>query len=341
MKTSKLLILTTLLALACTLTAHAAADSTAVNLMPQLSGMARVRFTQSTTTGQGHFQVPNARLSLKGNITPWAGYFFNLGLCEYGKVKILDVYAHIAPAANLTLTAGQFRIPFGTEPFRLPAQYIFTNRSFIGKYIANVRSVGAKATYSIPSTPLKAEAGMFNPMEMADHTSYTKTWAWSTRLMIPQRNGWFGQTGFMSILPGNVRLNLASVSAGYQQPGLTVEAEYMRQQYAHGAFHGVNAMNLYGQWRRNITAGIFNRLSLQGRFDAATAHSSGLPDANGKLIANQPSQQRATLGATLSHIAGKRQCHLRCDYEKYFFGHGGRPGGNQADRLCLELAISF
>ena len=143
--------------------------------IPTFHGAIRPRWEIDTRTGDQRFQVRNARFSIEGKVMPQIGYFVQLDLCDQGKIKILDAYGKFDLVKGLTLQAGQFRMPFGVEPFRAPANYYFANRSFMAKQVMNYRAVGAKLSYTLPKTPLTLEAGAFNPANMADHNVWSKT----------------------------------------------------------------------------------------------------------------------------------------------------------------------
>jgi len=314
-------------------------DSVKFSYMPEIHGVARVRWEQSTVTSESHFQIPNARISIGGKVAPTVRYYFNFGY-EYGSVKVLDAYAAVDVARGVALQAGQFRMPFGMDSFRGPATYIFNNRSFMGKYVANVRAVGFKAGYTMPVAPLVVEAGVFNPTVNTDQVSWVKTYAYAAKAVY--RPGNFKMSaGFMSLKPEDVRINLVDASLGWSNSCLEVEAEYMRKHYTHAAARPVNAYNMYASWALPVKAGVFNRWSVQGRFDAMTAHWDGKNADDGTPTEVMPTRSRATIGSTLSYVYRKVHADVRINYEKYFYGSGGRPQGDQADRLSLELVVAF
>ena len=91
--------------------------------MPTFHGAIRPRWEINTATGDQRFQVRNARFSIEGKVMPQIGYFVQLDLCDQGKIKILDAYGKFNIVKGLTLQAGQFRMPFGVETVRSPANY--------------------------------------------------------------------------------------------------------------------------------------------------------------------------------------------------------------------------
>ena len=118
-----------------------------VDYRPNVHGTIRSRFEVATESGDYRFQVRNARVSIDGMVAPSINYYINTDFCDRGKIKILDVWARMRIMQGLSIQAGQFRMPFGVDPFRGPNSYYFANRSFIGKDVCNVRAVGAKLSY--------------------------------------------------------------------------------------------------------------------------------------------------------------------------------------------------
>lgn len=80
----------------------------------QLSGYSQIRYQvfQESSRKDG-FDVRRARLDLRGNVSPRFNYRLQADLA--GSLKILDAYAEIKIAHFLSITIGQFRIPFSLE----------------------------------------------------------------------------------------------------------------------------------------------------------------------------------------------------------------------------------
>ena len=92
-------------------------------------------------------------LSLGGDIGPSVKYFVQTDLCDQGQNKDTRRVEPHSSRPGLYIQAGQFRMPFGVETFMAPSNYVFSNRSFIGKQMCNYRAVGAKRP--IPSPRLR------------------------------------------------------------------------------------------------------------------------------------------------------------------------------------------
>jgi phosphate-selective porin OprO/OprP len=80
----------------------------------QLSGYSQVRFQSMQEKGKKDgFDIRRARLDLKGSLTPYFSYRVQAELAD--KPKLIDGYGEIKITDYLTITAGQFRIPFSLE----------------------------------------------------------------------------------------------------------------------------------------------------------------------------------------------------------------------------------
>lgn len=318
------------------------ADSTEkVNYIPQIHGVARARFEYSTEHGDYRFQVRNARLNVGGKVASWADYYMQADFCDRGKIKMLDAWARIWVTKEIGFQAGQFRMPFGVDPFRAPATYIFANRSFVGKQMCNVRAVGFKAIWQPSTLPLCIEAGAFNPGTIGDHTPWHNTLTFASKLSLRHRNITLS-TGFQSVRPDGVRANLVDGAVGWRSGRWTLEGEYMWKHYTRDRFRDAHAYLIWADYAMPLKSGIFNRLSFQGRFDGLTAHSSAQPDGDGHLVTDDPARTRLTIGSTISYIRTKSMgLDLRVNYENYFYHSGYTPDADGGNKLTAEIIVRF
>ncbi len=331
-----------LIAIAITLSATSAIyASDSISYRPNVHGTLRGRFEASTEHSDYRFQVRNARVRLDGKIAPIADYFMQVDFCDRGSIKILDVWARVWATKAIGLQAGQFRMPFGVDPFRGPNAYIFANRSFIGKQVCNVRAVGFKAMWHPDNMPLKLEAGAFNPATISDHISWHNKLAYAAKLSYTLGNTTLA-TGFQSLSPDSVRMNLADLALTWRHGRWLVEGEYMTKHYTGNSHKASHAYNVYADYHMPISTGFFNRLSFQARFDGITDHSSGIRDSERKLITDHPAHNRVTLGSTISYIRTKTMfLDLRVNYEKYFYHSGTAVSAENGDKAVVELVLNF
>lgn len=308
--------------------ANAAADNT-----PQIHGAFRGRWQELTNSAEQRFQVKNARLSLQGNLSKPIDYFLQLDLCDQGSMKILDAYGRLELARGLHVQAGQFRMPYGVEPFRGPGNYIFANRAFMGKQMMIYRAVGAKVAYALPKTGLTLEAGIFNPATIGDHKAYYKTSSWSTKAIFKCTRELSLSGSFASVKPGALRGNLADASVEWKDKSWHMASEYMYEHYVGGRFANAHSWMAFASWHKPIALSVFNQWSVQGRLDGITRHYSletGKEDI--------PHSIRGTIGSTLSHIAGSTHADVRINYDHYFKYDSPAQAPNL---ITCELVIRF
>lgn len=308
--------------------------------MPQINGTVRTRWEMLTDDGLHRFQVRNARLSVSGKIAPFADYFMQADMCDRGKIKALDYWGRLTLAPRFQFRMGQFRQPFGVDAFRGPHQYLFANRSYMAKQMCNMRGVGAELSYTLPSLPLNFKASAFNPEGIGDHEVWHRAMSFAGKATLTLRNVTFSP-GIMSMVPDSIRINLLDFSTSWKSGGWIVEGEYMHKHYTDGRTNGCHGYLLFASYAHPMSNSIFNRWSLQGRFDGMTAHSNGKRDADGLLKTTDPARNRITVGGTLSYIKGSRFVDLRLNYEKMFFHHDVTAPAGEGDKVVAEMVLRF
>ncbi len=336
----RFLTATALLALATFGAAAESADSLA-RYLPEIHGALRGRWEILTDDGRNRFQLRNARVILSGNLGAPIDYYLQTDLCNAGKMEFLDGWARLSLADDaLRVKAGQFRVPFGVDPFRGPATYIFANRSFIGRDIANLRAVGVSVAYSLPFAPVTVEAGVFNSTKRTDQTTYNHDKV--TAVKAVARIGDFTVAGgFQSIVPDGIRINMADASVSFSSGRWLAEAEYVYKHYTGHAHRPCHAYNVFANYTMPIKAWVFRQLSVQARADGSTAHSDGRRDDNGLLTDNHPSRNRLTFGSTLTYRLGRLRCDVRLNYEKYLYHDGFTAPGYAGDKVVAELVVAL
>lgn len=315
---------------------------------PQIHGALRTRLEMTAADHTEYrFQVRYARVTLGGDLNPSIKYFIQTDLCDRGKMKILDAWGRIALARGLYIQAGQFRMPFGVETFRAPTTYIFANRSYLGKTMCNYRAVGAKMSYTLPSVPVAIEAGAFNPRAIGDHNVWQDRVAASGKVTWSPGD-WSLSSGIASLVPDSVRANLADIAVTYRRGRWQAHAEYMYEHYTGHAHPDSHAWTLWADYRFPVKAGIFNSMSVQGRYDGLTNHASlaskpvHIPGEPLQLVTDSPTRNRLTAGVTLTAaVAPGVAADIHLNYEYAMYHHDHTPSRDEASRALIELAIRF
>lgn len=332
-----------LLAALTALTCIASDKETNISYKPQFGGVGRIRWEMSTSqgmAGDNRFAVQNARVWVKGKIARPVQYYLRADLCAQGSIMFLDGWVSFDTAPWLQLQAGQFRIPFGLDSFRGPGTYIFANRSFIGRDLANNRAVGVQASTALPGTPISIDLGIFSPHSISDHARWSRKMTFATKAVLDLAPVTI-TAGYQTLEPDSIRINMANIGATLSLGRFSVEAEYMYKHYTNSAFRTCHGYNIWADYSLPVNTSLFNRLSFQARYDGSTPHSTGRRDSNGILTANHPRRQRITAGATLSYTYKRMRCDLILDYEKYFYHDNFIPSHDRGDKIVTELVFVF
>lgn len=339
-----LLALAALLFSVCGVSAEEA-DAAGVSLVPQIHGALRARYEMDTRGAEQRFQLRNARFKVQGNLSPAIDYMVQADLCDRGKMKILDAWARIEFVKGLRLQAGQFMMPCGVDNFRNPSNYIFINRSPIGKEANNLRGVGAKLSWTralAGGRSLTLEGGAFNPTSIADQEVWVRKLAYAGKGILGLGHGLSLTLGGETIIPDRVRINKFDACVGWTQGPWELSGEYLYKHYTGDRHPAVHAWTVWGNYVRPVRWGIFNRASLQGRWDGMTDHSGGAGDPSLSLSTTDPARNRITVGGTLTYAIARVRCDLRVNYEKYFYHHGVSPAGlDAADKVGAEVVVVF
>lgn len=292
--------------------------------IPTLHGVVRVDYELSTDNGDSRFQVQNARLAASGSVLPYLDYFLQVDFFAAGKVRPLDAYLTLRPTSDLSIMAGQERVPFCAEATRHPRDYYFVNTNMVNDF-GNLRAVGIKAGYKIPTTPLYAEAGVFNASDMANHTAWNNGMTYGAKLNASLK-GWKPEIGFMSRVPGGngngVRVNMLDASLSWKSSDWFVEAEYIYRHYTSHAHDASHVYSIFADYGRPMKTRMFNHWSVQARFDGQTACSNGMYNSEGLIVTTSPERQRVTVGATVSYRSKAARFDLRVNYEYYHYASG-------------------
>ena len=143
--------------------------------LPEIHGTIRTKFEYQTEMAASRFEVRNARISITGNVLPIVAYKAEIDLSDEGQIKMLDAYARLFPIKDLTVTAGQMRVPFTIDAHRSPHQQYFANRSFIAKQVGNVRDVGVTLGYKFGTgIPVTLEGGLYNGSGLTNQKEWHK-----------------------------------------------------------------------------------------------------------------------------------------------------------------------
>lgn len=307
-----------------------------ISYVPEFHGAIRPRWELDTETGDSRFEVRWARFTGEGKVSPKIGYFFQLDLCDQGVFKFHDAYVKMEVAKGLEVQAGQFRMPFGREPFMAPQNYVFANRSFMGKQMCNYRKVGAKVTYSAPTKlPLTIEAAVGNAGGVSNHNTWSKSYMGCGRVSL-QAGDFNICGGIMDILPDVTRVMLYDIGTTWKTENWRGGLELMNEHYVASQHKDAQSWVVWGDYGKPAKLGIFNRWSVQARYDGMTQQWNGVEGSE-----DNPARNRITVGGTLTYRYKNVFADLMLDYEQYFYHSGVTPAQGHGNKLVAEIAVRF
>lgn len=172
-----------------------------MSYQPELFGAVRAKYEQSTETGIHRFNVRNSRLGVKGLTSEYMRYAIQIDFNNEGKVSILDSYVAFM-RGNFELSLGQQQYHFNADLDRGPSSSLFSNRSFLSKYLTTYydptdqsvstigsRDIGAVASYKFQTKiPILLSAGLMNGSG-ANNPEWSKNVNFVSRLAVGAKRG--------------------------------------------------------------------------------------------------------------------------------------------------------
>ena len=231
--------------------------------LPEIHGTIRTKFEYQTEMAASRFEVRNARISITGNVLPIVAYKAEIDLSDEGQIKMLDAYARLFPIKDLTVTAGQMRVPFTIDAHRSPHQQYFANRSFIAKQVGNVRDVGVTLGYKFGTgIPVTLEGGLYNGSGLTNQKEWHKEVNYSAKAQFLFAKKLNLALSIQSIQPQEIRINSYDIGAFYEFGRFHIEGESiwtplqkLMQTNAYDSVHAVNRFVI--QLRPPLTKSLF------------------------------------------------------------------------------------
>lgn len=310
--------------------------------LPSIHGTIRAKYEYEPPIDKGRFEIRNARLSVEGKIIPMVRYKAEIDLSDEGTIKMLDAYVRLQPDDRLKFTFGQMRVPFTIDAHRSPHLQYFANRSFIAKQVGNVRDVGASAAWTFGSLmPMTLEGGIFNGSGLTNQKNFwTDNYNFSVKASTMIARQLNVTLSCQKANAGDVNVFMYNAGTYWENGRWHIEAEYLRKNYRHRAFKGVNAVDAFAAYRLPFSKGA-EALSFLGRYDYMSDHSNGSKDKSGNLSISDHERHRLTGGMTLSLGKKDLQADIRLNYEQYFYSRGVNPTISEQNKIVLEFVTHF
>jgi hypothetical protein len=302
----------------------------------KIDGSLKNKFEVDTESGMSRFSVRNARLGAKGNINSFASYRVQVDLSNEGKFNVLDLSAILEPIDGFTVTFGQTSIPLFNGYIVGPAEMIFANRAFIGKYFLGTRDLGVLGKYAFKAgaLPVSIEAGAFNANTI-NNPAWRGDLAYGGRLGLGSMKG-LRFTAKTYSYPNSDDNNFLFYGADlrYEAQNWKVETEVMKKE-SKSDNNDLLSWYVQSAYSFPIKTKIFDFFIPAVRWDAINERSnvSGF-DVN-----------RLTTGLGFGFNEKNFSSILRFDYEWYMVNHDmlifAENNAMDASKFIVELVISF
>ncbi len=320
-------------------------DSTAATLPALLKsskfdGVIKTKLEISTEDGVMRFNVRNSRLGVRGDIGEYLSYRVQVELSNEGTFSPLDLYGTLKPSKNLSFNFGQTHVPFENNYIITPAEMMFANRAFVGKYFTpGSRDIGAVAQYKfrIGSFPMEGQAGMFNGGRI-NNPQWTDNPSYAFRLIAGSMDGFRSTVKVYKYNSELLDLFFWGADVHYADPRLRVEAEAMNRK------SNTTGMDLFGTYLQGAYTFDFRALKM---FHCLTPAARW--DAMSYDILNRGVDvNRITVGLNFGLALIPYDSVIRIDYEQYFVRKGvdfpdfdNRDTHVADNKVTVELVVKF
>ncbi|MDR0540793.1 MAG: OprO/OprP family phosphate-selective porin [Dysgonamonadaceae bacterium] len=317
--------------------------NTSASLLKSLKfdGAIKTKVETSVEAGVTRFNVRNSRLGMRGDIGDYFSGRVQVELSNEGVFSPLDLYGVLKPSKNFSFLFGQQSIPFENAYIITPAEMMFANRTFVGKYFTpGTRDIGAVIQYKCFSRflPLEMQAGLFNGGKIND-PQWTNQPSYAFRLIAGNMDGFRASAKIYKYNSDRLNLLFWGADVHYAGRRFRVEAEAMNRK------SNTTGLDLFGTYIQGAysfdcpAVRMFHVLTPALRWDAM-----GYDVLNHGMDVN-----RLTAGLNFALSFIPYDSVLRFDYEQYFVRNGAKnfPDFDNRDphvadnKITLELVVRF
>lgn len=348
-----------------------------IDYNPDVFGAVKAKFELSTVNGQQRFNVRNSRIGVKGLVSNQMSYAIQIDFNNEGNISILDSYVGYT-LGGFTLTLGQQQYKFSTDLDRGPSSNMFSNRSFIAKYITTYygsdydgneetfyvrsigsRDIGALITYDFPDAiPLKISFGGFNGSGI-NNPEWSRTTNFVAKVVVGSSRGLAGslsyyggntpvETKVVSTPDGAINqkfrqnINMYGAELRYLGRNFLIESEYAQRRLNGDNLETLHAAHVHGYYKFQLPTNRYaDYISPLLRWDIG--RGIDFMDTATKLH-DKFNAHRLTAAINIGLSEKVLRSELRFGYEKFFVYD--RPVDfrqNQLlhDKMTIEFVASF
>jgi hypothetical protein len=289
--------------------------------------------------GSVRFNVRNSRLGARGNVGEYLSYRIQVELSNEGVFSPLDLYGTLKASSKVSVLFGQQSIPFENNYVVTPAEMMFANRAFVGKYFTpGTRDIGAAIHYrwNFGAIPFETQGGIFNGGRI-NSPQWSGNPSLALRLIAGSMDGFRASAKIYKYTGIGRKLFFSGADVHYANRRLRIEAEVMNRE-------SDSAPSLFGTYVQCARSFDFNLLRMFKLITPAIRW-----DAMGySVLKTGLDASRITAGLNFSLDFLPYESTLRIDHEWYFLRRNvvfpdfdNRDEHLTDNKLTVELVVKF
>lgn len=304
----------------------------------KVDGSMKNKFEYASETGKSRFSVRNSRIGVRGSLTETVSYRGQLELSDNGNFRVLDLYGTLKLLKGFNVSLGQVKVPLFNDYITAPADMMFANRAFIGKYFLSTRDLGLNMKYDfgLGSIPSRLEFGVYNG-------NVINAPVWSDRLSYGGRVELGTMKGFRTTAKfydysnsPEVHYLFYGADLRYATDNWRVETELLRRDNKNDQADRMLSYYVQTAYIHPLKkSGFFKNVIPAIRWDAIDKDA-----ATGGFDVN-----RFTVGVGFGLTQKFCSSLIRFDYEKYFVNHEldilSKYPEMDSDKFTVELLLTF
>lgn len=321
------------------ITILAGAQNKTVRFEPSIDGTIRGKYEYNSSLDGHRFQVRNARFSVRGAVSEYARYKAEIDLSDEGLTRMLDAYVEMKASDRISFVIGQQKVPFSTDNLRSPYNFLFANRSFLGKQLAGLRDVGATLEYEFgDKLPLELIAGVYNGKGLYNQKEWRNTLSYALRA-IYQPDKWEFSANYNTIQPYELRMHIFNAGIMYTNQRWHFEGEYFHKEYEKNLFSdtkGYFVLASYDIPTPKLKA--IESISPRIRYDHMSNDNNGLLNPTTNTYTVDDVERSRFTGGINFNLKKPFINEIRLNYEQYFYAQGIV---NNDNKLVIEFVTKF
>ncbi len=353
MKSFSKLLLSTFSLVTLSSGALCAQETAEIDYTPELFGSVRAKFEQSTETGIHRFNVRNSRLGVKGFTSENLSYAIQIDFNNEGKVSILDSYVAYN-TGNFKFSIGQQQYHFNADLDRGPSSSLFSNRSFLSKYLTTYysegkvssigsRDIGIVAGYKFPiKLPVSLTAGLMNGSG-ANNPEWTNSVNFVTRLAVGDQSGLQGAVSYYTgTTPLAQDIEMYGAEIRYAGKDFLIESAFAERKLEQDGTKTITAAHVHGYYSFNIDNECpINYIAPHLRWDMG----NGIEFINKEsALVDRYDSNRITVALNIGFAKKWIGAEVRLAYEEYLVGTTHTDAAINPllqDKYTIEFITSF